>query len=331
MNEPARNTEELLAALRGPVMAMRDSLGGVRMKRPAEAIIAAGRSRRQRALALRAAAAAVVAASATVWVTASVGQPTPHGGGIQAYTASYVIGQVRSALANNDMVMQTTYSFSPQFPSITQWSYDGNFSMIQSGSAAHTTAPGTPTAYGHGRPAAGTAVRDGRPSYVVVDYGLREWSPETRPGVTPAGCSTRLDIVESGGPVDWPSYLRQALSCGEFRYSGYGRVDGHSAIKLTASVRGPASWAQGTHPDPATPHVDAALYVDPSTYVPMRVIWSNTGQSSGGARARGTISEDVRLLPPTPANVAKATVSIPAGFRKVRDGTFGGPVFQFFG
>jgi hypothetical protein len=131
--------------------------------------------------------------------------------------------------------------------------------------------------------------------------------------------------------VDWPTYLRQALSCGEFRYSGHATVDGRSAIKLTASVRGPSSWADGPQPDRASPHVDAALYVDPSTYVPMRVIWSNTGQSPGSALASGTIREDVRLLPPTPANVAKATVSVPGSFRKVHASTFGGPVFQFFG
>ena len=323
MNGPGRNEEQLLAALRGPLSAIRDSLDGVRMERPAEAIIAAGRSRWRRARALRAVAAAaavVVTATAVTWVATGAGQPASQGGGIQAYTASYVIGQVRSALADNDMVMQTTYSFSPRFPSVTQWSYDGRFSMTQSGSAAD----------GHGRLAAGTAVIHGRLVSVVVDYGLREWSPAPVQGATPAGCSTRLDVVESDGPVDWPAYLRQALSCGEFRYSGQAMVDGQDAIKLTASVRGPASWADGPHPDRATPHVEAALYVDPSTYVPVRMIWSNTGQSPSSMPARGTISEDVRLLPPTPANVAKATVSIPPRFREAHDGSFSGPVFQFF-
>jgi len=323
MNGPTRNEEQLVAALRGPLSAIRDSLDGVRMERPAEAIIAAGRSRCRRGLALRAvaaAAAAVVTATAVTWVTTGVGQPASHGGGIQAYTASYVIGQVRSALADNDMVMQTTYSFSPRFPSVTQWSYDGRFSMTQSATAG---------ADGHGRLVAGTAVIRGRLVNVVVDDGLREWSPAPGQGAAPAGCSTRLDVVESDGPVDWPSYLRQALSCGEFRYSGYAMVDGRDAIKLTASVRGPASWAEGPHPDRTAPHVNAALYVDPSTFVPMRMIWKNSGQSADSTPARGTISEDVRLLPPTPANVAKATVSVPARFRKVHDGSLSGPVFQF--
>lgn len=334
MNKPARNTEELLAVVRGPLTAMRDSLGTVRMERPAEAIIAAGRSRRQRALLLRAAAATagtVVTALAVVWAAGSIGQPASRGAGIQAQTASYVIGQVRTALADNNMVMQTTYSFSPRFPAITQWSYRDRFSMIQSESDPPSLGPGPPGARDLARVAAGTAVIKGRLAYVVADYGLREWSPAPREGPATAGCATRLDIVESDGPVDWPSYLRQALSCGEFRYSGQATVDGRSAIKLTASVRGPSSWAHGPHPDRDSPHVDAALYVDPSTYVPMRVIWSNTGQGAGSARASGTISEDVRLLPPTPANTAKATLHLPAGFSKAHGTALAGPVFQFLG
>jgi hypothetical protein len=334
MNEPDRNEDELLAELRGPLTAIRDSLGGVRMERPAKAIIAAGRSRKRRALALRTAAAtaaAAVAASATVLLVGGAGQPKSPNAGIQAYTAAYVIGQVRSALADTDMVMQTTYSFSPPFPSITQWSYGGRFSMTQSGSRPPSLSPGTPWAHDQTRLAAGTAVIDGRLVYVVINYGLRQWYLASRQGVTPAGCSTRLDMVEFDGTVDWPSYLRQALSCGEFRYSGQATVDGRAAIKLTASVRGPSSWAEGPHPDRAWPHVDAALYVDPSTYVPLQVMWSNTGQSADSVRARGTIREDVSLLQPTPANIAKATVSVPAGFRRVHGSAFGGPVFQYFG
>jgi hypothetical protein len=332
MNEPDTNQDELLAVLREPLTAMRDSLGGVRMERPAEAIIAAGRSRRRRLLTLRAAvaaAAAAVTAAATVWLAGGTGQQASRGG-ISAHTAAYVIGQVNSALADDDMVVQTSYSFSPPFPSITQWSYGDRFSMIQYGSGRPGQAAGTRWAPDQARLASGTAVINGRLVYVVVNYGLRQWYPASQQGVAPARCSTRLDMVEFDGAVDWPSYLRQALSCGEFRYSGQATVDGRSAIKLTASVRGPSSWANGPHPDRSWPHVDAALYVDPSTYVPVRVMWSNTGQSPGSVPARGTISEDITLLPPTPANIAKATVSVPASFRRAHRSAFGGPVFQYF-
>jgi hypothetical protein len=334
MNEPSRNENELLAELRGPLAAMRDSLGAVRMERPAEVIIAAGRSRRRRALALRsavAAAAAAVTASATVLLAGGTSQPASPSGGVPAYTAAYVIGQVRSALADTDMVMQTTYSFSPSFPSITQWSYGDRFSMIQLGPVPPTLSPGTPLAHGQTRLAAGTAVIGGRLAYVVVNYSLRQWYLASRQEAAPAGCSTGLDAVEFDGTVNWPSYLQQALSCGEFRYSGQATVDGRTAIKLTASVRGPSSWAKGPHPDRARSHIDAALYVDPSTYVPLQVMWSNTGQSPDSARARGTIREDVSLLQPTPANTAKATLSVPIGFRRVHSSAFSGPVFQYYG
>jgi hypothetical protein len=329
-----KNEDELLAMLREPLAAMRDWMDGVHMERPAEAIIAAGRSRRRRSLGLRtaaAAAAAVVTASATVWLSGGTSQHASPSGAIPAHTAAYVIGQVRSALADNDMVVQTTYSFSPSFPSITQWSYGERFSMIQSVSARRNYARGVARAPDQARLAAGTALIKGRLAYVIVDYGLRQWYPASRQGAASAGCLTRLDIVEFDAAVDWPSFLRQALSCGEFRYSGQATVDGRSTIKLTASVRGPSSWARGPHPDWACPHVDAALYVDPSTYVPVQVIWSNTGQGQGSAPARGTIREAVSLLPPTSANIAKATVLVPGGFRKARASAFAGPVFQYFG
>lgn len=266
---------------------------------------------------LRAAAAAalaVVTASAVVGLTASRPAARPA----RAYTAAYVIGQMRSALAGSDMVMRTTFSFSPTFPPVTQWRYGSRYSMTQQ-------------APGHRRLAAGTAVISGRLAYVAADYKLKEWSAKPGRPVTPAGCSAQLDVVESGGPVDWPAYLRQALSCRQFRYVGRVQIGGRTAIELRASVRGPASWATTRRPGQASPHVSAALYVDPATYVPLQVIWRNTGQRPDGSPAHGTVREDVRLLPPSRGNVAKATVPVPASFRKVPGTAVAGPVFPLLG
>jgi hypothetical protein len=76
--------------------------------------------------------------------------------------------------------------------------------------------------------------------------------------------------------------------------------------------------------------VHATLYVDPTTYLPVQVIFRNWSQAVVGRPMRGTVREDISLLPPTPGNVAKASVPIPAGFRTVPDASFGGPMFSFF-
>jgi hypothetical protein len=303
------------------------------MRRPAEQVIAAGRRRRRHALILRggAAATAAVCAAAAVFAVTGLRGPGLRSAAVSAYTAAYVIGQVSTALASNDMVMQTSYTFSPAFPRVTQWSYGDRFSMTQSGYVPQPANPGVPRAQGNVSSAAGTALVNGSPAYVVVSYRLREWHRAAMRMIPAAGCSTRLDIVESGGPVDWPGYLRQALSCGEFRYAGQQNLHGKAAIELTGSMPGPSLWAQGPRPAGAAPQVSATLYVDPLTFVPVQVVWNNTGQSPAGQPAHGAIREDVRLLPPTPANVAKATLRIPAGFRKAPDAAFGGPVFRYLG
>ena len=62
------------------------------------------------------------------------------------------------------------------------------------------------------------------------------------------------------------------------------------------------------------------------------MVWDNWSHAvTGGGLLRGTIRQDFRVLAPTPRNVAKAAITLPAGFRKVRGYPFGGPVFQFVG
>jgi hypothetical protein len=60
-----------------------------------------------------------------------------------------------------------------------------------------------------------------------------------------------------------------------------------------------------------------ALYVNPTTYLPVRI--EGSGKSYGGSAATYVSSgvTDVRWLPPTKANIAKTMVTIPPGFRKV--------------
>ena len=59
------------------------------------------------------------------------------------------------------------------------------------------------------------------------------------------------------------------------------------------------------------------LYVDPKTYLPVRL--SSSGRTYGGP-APSTYSTSVtemQWLPPTAANIAKALITIPAGYTQV--------------
>jgi hypothetical protein len=61
------------------------------------------------------------------------------------------------------------------------------------------------------------------------------------------------------------------------------------------------------------------------------MLWRNVTHLRDGKPLVGMVRADIRLLPPTAANIARATVPIPAGFRSVPDASFGGPIFQFYG
>jgi hypothetical protein len=87
-----------------------------------------------------------------------------------------------------------------------------------------------------------------------------------------------------------------------FTVAGRQWVDGVDAIKLTGHK----------------PAAEATIWVDPSSYLPVRL----TGRVqliSGGPEKQdaGTLTIDFRWLPPTSANLAKLTAPIPPGFHQV--------------
>src|ERR1019366_6598891 len=97
------NDDEVLGAVRESLTAVRDSLGGVHMERPVEALVARGRARRgRRTLAVRAAVAcgtAAVTAAAVVAVTGGAnGTParTAPGKAAHAHTVSDVMLRVEN-------------------------------------------------------------------------------------------------------------------------------------------------------------------------------------------------------------------------------------------
>jgi hypothetical protein len=297
---------------------------------PAGLVSRARRRVRRRRLSVSA-IAGVTALGTVAAVVVVSGTGAPAGHTLRAQTAAYVIRRVENSaatLATTNVVLQTETSFSPAFPAITQWSYRRDVRAVQSG-VLHVT--GVPWAQGQVSWVAGTAVINGRLTYVQADYRHHEWYPTSAFLVLPNACTGGLDLGEFNF-VSWPAYVRQTLSCGKFRVAGYAWVDGKKTIKITGSMTEPNWWAGQSHALGRGPlHVDAVFYVDPSTYLPQRVVWSNWSYAAAGGLLRGTVSQEFQVLPPTPGNVANATVIIPAGFDKVSGDPFGGPMSQLVG
>ena len=95
----------------------------------------------------------------------------------------------------------------------------------------------------------------------------------------------RLSLSE---PADLSSVIESGLRCGAFQVAGHQPVDGIDAIELTGIVGGRPAFT---------------LWVDASTYLPVQM----------------TADKEVmqfRWLPPTQANLAQLTGTIPPGFHR---------------
>jgi len=286
---------------------------------------------RRKKIAVRAALVGGAAAVATAAVVAATVPGRIDPGPFHARAAAYVVTRVANALAATNKVVYTRTTFSAPFPPVEAWYHGNGFRQIQSGYIAPALMPRSPWAQGQVSWGVGTAVFHGRQIYVRVDYRRHEWYRSPPLDLAPDGCTTRLDIVEGNGPPDWAPYLRQALSCGMVKVAGHAWVGGVRTIRLAGSQADPHFWGNRPGAEGLGPmRVDVAFYVNPATYLPVLVVWHNSSHWKGGKVLRGTVRQQVRLLPPTPGNTAKAEVAVPAGFRKVRSDAFGGPVWPYF-
>lgn len=94
--------------------------------------------------------------------------------------------------------------------------------------------------------------------------------------------------------------LRNAISCGTLAVAGRRqRIDGVEAIKLTSRPDSPIS---------------ETVWVTPVTYLPVRIV---VRSAHGLPVPRQTAN--ITWLRPTARNLARLTVPIPAGFRRVRE------------
>lgn len=286
------------------------------------------RRRKMTARATMAGGAAAITAAAVVAATVP-GQGTA--GPLQARTTSYVVTRVASALADRNQVIQTRTTFTAPIPPIVSWTYRSDMRITQAGYIPPAQMPDSPWAQGQVHWSVGTTRVGGRPIYAQIDYRHHEWANAGLLNYAPPACHVQLDKVEFNEPASWPAYIRRALSCGLFKVAGHAWVDGTRAIKLTGSTDDRHFWSQWPHSGGGGPlQVDVTLYANPKTYLPTLVIWKNQTHYRDGRLLDGTARQDITALAASPGNIAKANVTVPAGFRQVPSSTFGGPVWPYF-
>jgi hypothetical protein len=290
---------------------------------------------RRRRLALRSTAAvAALTASAVALVAVALPGARDNGAGGSAVLAAYVVKRVDSALSATTPVAiaqmtVTTRSALPGGTTVTttseEWSYGDQWRSVTNSPSGHPV-------YDQGFNAASV--------YTLVSYPARAWARQ--PGLghpaaqafDPRSCQPLVAALPllfqpglpgipllfqpglpgigfsaSSPPGTVARDLRTAVSCGTLAVAGRQRVDGIEAIELTSR---PGSLISET------------IWVNPSTYLPVRVAVSAPGSPLPAETA------NITWLPPTAQNLAKLTVPIPAGFRQVPLAEAETPILQQF-
>jgi hypothetical protein len=141
-----------------------------------------------------------------------------------------------------------------------------------------------------------------------VDYTTRTWWRSSLQLSLPAAagqtaCASAFLPAPVGTTLDWAAAIRTALSCGHFQLAGHEQIGTVNAIKLvSAKVDGPYT---------------ETLWVDPSTYLPMRLTWNWLDPRAQGP---GTLTGDFQWVKPTQDNLGALKVAVPGGFSQAAAG-----------
>jgi hypothetical protein len=282
----------------------------------------------RRRVALRAAlvsSAATVSAVAAVIAMIVVADARASRSGAQM--VAKLTSHIRRAVANNNMVYvgQTNGNDGPD----TVWAYGRQSRWLEYWPAADyrdRVVNGKrlwdfpPQYRGQVFSAEGTALVGGKLMGIYIIYPDRKYSLSRQLPTQSSACTTTGALEMGGfaaGGVNWKSYIDQMLACGAASVTAHVRVDGSETTKITGkpvTVRLPAGESRAVRAKWVT--VRWALYVNPTTYMPVRIEGST--KTYGGAAGVYVSSgvTDVRWLPPTKANIAKTLVTVPAGFRR---------------
>ena len=269
----------------------------------------AARARRRRRVAIRAAAAAGTAAVTAAAVLAAFGGAGAGGDATQARATAYVVSRVEKALAGQHLVLHGRTTSGDWGPS-SYWAYGPRNRFKE------LTGSGEPNL------AVGTALIGGKLTGVLVTYYNREWSllPE---GAAPASACSKTGALEMAGPAaparNWPAFIHATLACGAATVTGHAWIGGLKTVRITGSpVTEKLSPGEARAIHEKWLRSQWTLYVNPNTYLPVRLSASNYTYGGPMPGYYSTGVTDIRWLRPTAANIAKTLVTIPPGFRHVR-------------
>ena len=299
------------------------------VRAPAGLARTAGRLRRRRLIrrGTAATAAAALAGTAVLAGLAAAGSAPGEGGGLaQARAAAYVVSRVKTALAAEHQVFHGVTMSTGDQPSAT-WGYGsmGRFEEFTGTACGHVTASGDCTRSGGSERylAQGTAVVGGKLTEAYVTYFDHKYSlsPVGPPGRPASACSPKARL-SMGGPPDptahWSAFISATLACGAATVTGHVRIDGVETTRITgkpATVRLSPGYGHSVRERYA--RARWTLYVNPVTYLPVRMIGITETFGGSGGHTRFMSTTDVQWLPPTRANIARAMVIIPPGYQRV--------------
>ena len=303
------------------------------MRVPADMLARARTRVRHRQLAVRAALAcgtAAVTAAAVVAVTIA-----GSGGATSARTTAYVIKRVQNALAAANFVIQgratgtmTVVAHGRPVRSgngpVSSWTYGHQSQIVEfTGSdCGHVLPNADCTNRGASEPYwdQGTARVGGKLVGAYVTYYDHKYSLAPLGHYRLPPCSETAQLALGGPAVslpNWPAFIKAMLGCGEATVTGHARIRGVETTVISGSVDVPLPKGYARSVRETRVRVRYTLYVDSATYLPVRAYGST--ETYGGA-AGPTVSAsvtNVRWLPPTAANIAKALVTIPPGYTRV--------------
>jgi hypothetical protein len=281
------------------------------VRAPAGLAGGAGRLHRQhrRRLAARATVACGAAAAIAAGATFAASGGSAGSGAAQARTVAYVTKHVENALASENLVFVGRSDGNFWGTAIT-WAY-GNRNRFE-------------TFTNSGRPywASGTALVDGKLTYTYVTYFDHRYSLSPLASPPASACSTNV-ALSMGGPMipttaaDLSAFIDATLACAAATVNGHVKIDGVETTEIIGkpvTVKLSAGYAKTVHEKRATARW--RMYVNPTTYLPVRMYGSTEAFGGKGGSTLSSSVTNVRWLPATPANTAKALVTIPPGFHR---------------
>lgn len=282
----------------------------------------------RRALTVRAAAVTGTAAVAAAVFAATVGTGSPAGNGVPVQTTAFVVKHAVGALAAaGDGNLIEKFTWTPpsgehplvafaEAPSrgkkrkggfllstaditrLVSWNFQGQMrtqGFTSDGKLAADVGPSTSAQAG---------------GVIAVDPIAGKWyAPlswfSTAQSYAPTCATVGFNLLAGlGGASRDSTVISKALSCHLFQNAGHEQVDGTDTIKLAATP----DLVRELKQNDRTATLDAALWVDAKTFLPVRIV---LGPQDG--------STDFAWFDPTKAHLANLQVPVPAGLTEVKE------------